>query len=281
LVLPFSGISGNLVDENLRIKDYSPNSIYRISFEYQAPRGGSFFVAEGKTGETAETQLSPTGDEFRNFERFFKSSSDVQEAAVHLSMSVSEEKNLRIERIYQPELMLRMDAENADGERRARITPKITFVKINPTKYRVKIEGAVDPYTLVFSESFHEGWKAYINKTQYSELKTQNYGEIVESYFDGEIKEGTHKNIFLDRTTFETWSEKPLPKERHLLVNGYANSWYIKPEDAGGQENYELIIEFQPQRLFYIGLGISLATLLGCLGYLGIEKIKKINELKN
>jgi len=42
-----------------------------------------------------------------------------------------------------------------------------------------------------------------------------------------------------------------------------------------------LIIEFQPQRLFYIGLGISLATLLGCLGYLGIEKIKKINELKN
>jgi len=281
LTLPFSGVSENLIDENLKIQNYRPDAIYRISFDYKAPKGGSFFVAEGKNGETARTDLLSTGDKFRHFERFFKSSSDVAGASIHLSISVAEEKNLEVERIYQPELMLRMDAENADEERRARITPKITFVKINPTKYRVKIEGAVDPYTLVFSESFHEGWKAYINKTQYSELKTQNYGEIVESYFDGEIKEGTHKNIFLDRTTFETWSEKPLPKERHLLVNGYANSWYIKPEDAGGQENYELIIEFQPQRLFYIGLGISLATLLGCLGYLGIEKIKKINELKN
>jgi len=269
LVLPFSGISGNLVDENLRIKDYSPNSIYRISFEYQAPRGGSFFVAEGKTGETAETQLSPTGDEFRNFERFFKSSSDVQEAAVHLSMSVSEEKNLRIERIYQPELMLRMDAENADGERRARITPKITFVKINPTKYRVKIEGAVDPYTLVFSESFHQGWKAYINQYQISNIKYQkDYGEIVASYFEGEIKEGTHRNIFLDRNTFETWGKKPIAEERHYLVNGYANSWYITPEDAGGKQDYELIIEFAPQRLFYKGLFISGITLAGCLIYL-------------
>jgi len=102
LILPFSGISENLVDENLRIKDYSPNSIYRISFDYQAPRGGSFFVAEGKTGETAETQLSPTEDEFRHFEMYFKSSPEVQEAAILLSISVSEEKNLKIVGIVMP-----------------------------------------------------------------------------------------------------------------------------------------------------------------------------------
>jgi len=52
------------------------------------------------------------------------------------------------------------------------------------------------------------------------------------------------------------------------LVNGYANSWYITPEDAGGKQDYELIIEFAPQRLFYKGLFISGITLAGCLIYL-------------
>ncbi len=273
LTLPLSGISENLIGEDLRIKDYSPDSLYRISFDYKAPRGGSFFVAEGKTGETTKTQLSPTGDEFSHFEMFFKSSSDVQEAAIHLSISVAEEKNLRIERIYQPELMLRMNADNTE---KMRITPKITFVKINPTKYRVKVEGAKEPYTLVFSESFHQGWKVYINQTQNSNVKSQNYyGEEVVSYFNGEVKEGTHKNIFLNKATFETWGKKPIPEERHYLVNGYANSWYITPEDSEGAEDYDVIIEFQPQRLFYIGLFVSGITLIGCLGYLGITMLKR------
>jgi len=278
LVLPFSGISENLVDENLRIKDYSPNSIYRISFDYEAPKGGSFFVAEGKAGETAKTQLFSTGDEFRHFERFFQSSPDAQEAAVHLSISVSEEKNLRIERIYQPEVVLKNIQYSNFVRNQAPLisniqyqSPKITFVKINPTKYRVKIEGAKEPYTLVFSESFHRGWKAYKKDigNQILDIGEQKrYGEVVASYFDGEIKEGMHKNVFLDKNTFETWGKKPLSEDKHLMVNGYANSWYITPEDVGGKQDYELIIEFAPQRLFYKGLFISGITLAGCLIYL-------------
>jgi len=100
----------------------------------------------------------------------------------------------------------------------------------------------------------------------------------VASYFDGEIEEGVHKNIFLDRNTFETLGKKSLSEDKHLLVNGYANSWYITPEDVNGREDYELIIEFWPQRLFYIELGISLATLLSCLGYLGFSFVK--NKIK-
>ena len=92
------------------------------------------------------------------------------------------------------------------------------------------------------------------------------------SYFDGEIKEGTHRNTFLEKATFETWGKKPIADERHYLVNGYANSWYITPEDAGGKENYELIVEFWPQRLFYVGLGISLITLMGSLIVLIVKR---------
>ena len=41
-------------------------------------------------------------------------------------------------------------------------------------------------------------------------------------------------------------------------------------------ENYEIIIEFWPQRLFYIGLFISAVALIGCLGFLGISHIKRL-----
>ena len=141
--------------------------------------------------------------------------------------------------------------------------PKITFARINPTKYIIKVEEASKPYILVFSESFHIGWKAYININGTFKNK-----EIVSSYFNGEIKEGTYKNIFFDKNTFETWGKKPIAENRHFIANRYANSWYIVPEDADGRENYEIIIEFWPQRLFYIGLTISAFTFLGCLCYL-------------
>ena len=252
---------------------------------------------------------------------FFRSSSQAERGVVHLSISVAEEKNLEVRRIYQPEVMLRMDAENADrgadnADKNAdnadggRITPRITFVKINPTKYRVKVEGAKEPHTLVFSESFHPGWRLYADKADKDadnadrgadnadrDAENADYGEIVASYFDGEIKEGTHKNIFLDGNTFETWGKEPLPEDKHLLVNGYANSWYIEPsqicedaenadkdadnadrcaKNADGSYDMELIVEFAPQRLFYLGLFISGLTLIGCLGYLTISWITRI-----
>ena len=266
LVLPFSGISENLVDEDLRIRDYFPDSIYRISFDYKDPKGGSsFFIAEEDGKKVAETVLSSTGGKFRHFEKFFKSSSEVKRAIINLA--VPEEKNLKVERIYQPEIVLR--SINHQSSVINHQLPQITFVKINPTKYRIKVEGAKEPYTIIFSESFHQGWKAYINKTQ------NDYGETVASYFDGQVKEGTSKNIFLDSNIFETLDKKSISEEKHLLVNGYANSWYITTEDSEGSENYEIIIEFLPQRLFYIGLLISGLTLIGCLGILIYSYLRK------
>ncbi|PIV12691.1 MAG: hypothetical protein COS47_01205, partial [Candidatus Nealsonbacteria bacterium CG03_land_8_20_14_0_80_36_12] len=49
------------------------------------------------------------------------------------------------------------------------------------------------------------------------------------------------------------------------------------PADAGGQENYELIVEFEPQRLYYIGLFVSFGTLGACFVIMIISVIKKHN----
>ena len=42
----------------------------------------------------------------------------------------------------------------------------ITFQRINPTKYKVKIENATQPFFLVFSESYHKDWTVYIDGQQ-------------------------------------------------------------------------------------------------------------------
>ena len=41
--------------------------------------------------------------------------------------------------------------------------PQISFRKVNPTKYLIDVE-ATHPYFLIFSQSYHPGWQAYIGK---------------------------------------------------------------------------------------------------------------------
>lgn len=179
--------------------------------------------------------------------------------------------------------------------------PKLTFLKINPTGYQIKVEGASSPYFLVFSDSFHPGWQLYLkgninssdrkDKTKEAVRKLitsvgrklfnksflENKDNIVASYFNGEIQESKHQNLFLEPTTFDTWGEKPLVDERnHFVVNGYANSWYITPNDVSDTKDYELILEFKPQRMLYIGSLISLLTIIGCLVFFFLAAVRSI-----
>lgn len=66
---------------------------------------------------------------------------------------------------------------------------------------------------------------------------------------------------------------KGIGENNHFMVNGYANAWYL--EKAGDQE---LTIEYWPQRLFYLGWFISLATLLLLCLYAVIKFLKKGKE---
>lgn len=233
-------------------------------------------------------------------------------------------------------------------------TPTLEFKKINPTKYRVRLHGAQGTFPLVFSESFHDGWKAYVNqnatvKNQKNNLKAKSgayntldgnerdqaskdelreyiekgwvtelgdpnqksgiFGgagektiehkkwednkeklDYVEKYtidFISKNFHGTIQNDNLPRGKFwETWFRESLPEENHLMVNGYANSWVIDANDlcaqnkdfcvknADGTYDMELVLEFWPQRLFYVGAFVSGLTLVGCLGYLGLVGVR-------
>ena len=156
--------------------------------------------------------------------------------------------------------------------------PTIIFEKINPTKYRIIVKNAKDPYVLVFTENYSEYWKLYSNINN-SKLNKNGYNEEVISYFNGEVKECTSRTTFLEIDTFETWFKKSILEDRHLVANGYANSWYIESSNVGGKENYELIIEFWPQKFYFLAIIISGVTLISIIGYLLYSR-KKLIKIK-
>lgn len=57
--------------------------------------------------------------------------------------------------------------------------PKVIFQKINPTKYRVQVENVSQSFDLVFLESFHSGWKVFIDDSK------KTVGEKQHSLFGG------------------------------------------------------------------------------------------------
>src|SRR5258708_3670402 len=118
-----------------------------------------------------------------------------------------------------------------------KLPPNVVSTKINPTKYNVDVKNVKSPYYLVFSESFGTDWKAYIKTCTVS------------------------CNILHD------WTLIPIPEERHFMVDGFANGWYIVPSDSNMKTHYAVVIEYWPQRLLYIGIIISLFTLIILLTY--------------
>ncbi len=139
--------------------------------------------------------------------------------------------------------------------------PFITFKKINPTKYNVRIENATQPFYLVFSDSFHPQWKAYKD--------TDFACEEIEYYNNTNVKECRHEMSFTPKDVSYILKE-PLPEDNHFTANGFANSWYIDPKeiDKDGDGNFTVTLYFKPQSYFYLGLAISITTIILCILYL-------------
>jgi len=139
-------------------------------------------------------------------------------------------------------------------------------------------------------EFIENGWITNLGDLKEKEIKHKKWEngkeklDYIEKYkidFISKNFHGTIQNDNLPKGKFwETWFKKPVVSEdKHLMANGYANSWIVNPADIcegndkcvknpDGTYDFELVVEFWPQRLFYIGLGISGATLLSCVGYL-------------
>lgn len=289
----------NNIDEDtkgfmLDIPTLEEKKTYLISFDY---------LTEGDNFTIAFFDRIKTKDELRNitqnmyFEKILNSKSwkfhqsivttreDVNGAFLRLLAFENKQssklsmKNLSVTKIEYPQLILTSVKNNSRSENRA---PHITFTKINPTKYSVKVEGAKNPYALVFLESFNNNW-SLIDTSRDDESVTGSLlrfagflgknlvgifvkddlesTDIVKNYFNGEVKEANHKNIFMSPSTFETWGKRNIAQGTHSEAFGYANVWLINPEDMQERSEYTLIIEMKNQKRFYIFGFVSTITL--------------------
>ena len=100
----------------------------------------------------------------------------------------------------------------------------VSYQKINPTQYTLQVNSS-NPFYLVFSEAYDNGWVASINGKQIS-------------------------------------------AQEHFTANGFANCWYINKTGS-----YTITLEFTPQKLFYTGAVVSIATLIVFSIYLVKKKI--------
>ncbi len=76
--------------------------------------------------------------------------------------------------------------------------------------------------------------------------------------------------------------KSPIFDEQHIIVDEYANGWIVDAEsikrtfpknsyteNSDGSIDIQLTLYFKPQTYFYLGVIISILTVLGCVGYLG------------
>jgi len=93
------------------------------------------------------------------------------------------------------------------------------------------------------------------------------FKEINPAKFSVQIRKAKYPYFLVLSENFnEKWklylNKKPVSKDEHYIINGFANSWLI--EEKG---NYNLTVEYLPQRYMNFGVLISFATLFLSLAY--------------
>lgn len=104
-------------------------------------------------------------------------------------------------------------------------------------------------------------------------VNTDNYSiDFISKKFNGTIQNDNLKN----GSIFETWFKNPIKDTKHSIVNGYANKFTLDTkslcnnssdcmQNIDGSYDFEIVVEFWPQRLFYIGIFLSGLLIIICI----------------
>lgn len=131
----------------------------------------------------------------------------------------------------------------------------VAFAQENPAEYTVHLSNISAPVFVNFSEEFDPNWKVRVGSFAWDKVFAANYF---------------------------------LPEAFHSESNATLNSFYIDPNyirqnfpvsaykvNQDGSIDMDLTIYFKPQPYLYIGLIVSGAALLACLGYLTFSLFRK------
>jgi hypothetical protein len=121
----------------------------------------------------------------------------------------------------------------------------VTFKRYGPSRLVIDSFSIKEPMMLVFNETYHEGWKAY------NMAKPQRFYAGIASFMNVLTKRHVRGTI-----------------DRHDMVNGYANAFYLPEKGV-----YTILLEFEPQNSFDVGMLIALITAAGACGVYILMKI--------
>ncbi|MHB1703228.1 MAG: hypothetical protein ACYCS0_03280 [bacterium] len=177
--------------------------------------------------------------------------------------------------------------------------PSIEFKEINPSKYTVIVHNAKSNFPLIFNLMYLKGWNVYPqiypknaennyqNANSVSKSGNKNITFFGRKFISQNINGTIQNNNIPNGHILQTLFEKPLPSKYHFIANGYANSWWININDIkklgpqyykvnkNGTIDFKLIIDYWPQRLFYIGIIISATTVVVFGLYLIYDGVKR------
>lgn len=278
--------------------EVKPGKKYLLTFDYQSPNNSKSnfqlqFIGNDKT--YFKDYLYYDNTDWQKYKKFIYTPTSTNMMALYLYAASPDRRTNIINRYDNFSLVEIPDLSDAyylvSEPKEKLVEPReIGFEIVNPTKKLVHIKGATTSFFLGMSESYHPQWQAQFNN------------EKVNGFWNSWVP-------FVKPDRIED--------EYHYKLNDFLNAWFIDvpkycganlpstnlveglisaaPNQVGscvlnsdGTYDIEMVVEFFPQRWFYLGLLISGTTFLGCLGYLGYVgvqavriKIKKRYETKN
>jgi len=252
-------------------------SNYLLSFNYQSPNAkiASYYLGFNNEEKTViRNTINIADTKWNAYSKNIKVPNGATSVSLYIYAVSTDKKTNIINRYDNFKFIEIPDLENkyylvSDPQLNLKTPEKIDFELINPTKKIVHIKGATTPFFLAMSESYHDQWQL--------ELKNE-------------------KNTGFFGRWWPIAKPDRVRDEYHYKLNGFLNAWYVDTEElcqnnsacvknSDGSYDIEMVIEFWPQRWFYLGLIISGTTLFGCLGYLGYDfykrrKLKKVHPVK-
>ena len=108
--------------------------------------------------------------------------------------------------------------------------------------------------------------KAFISSTMDLNDVTVNYPNVNVKETDGGIIFTPSDISYLNRVS--------IGEQNHFMVNGFANAWYINPQQINnGTGSFSVTIYYLPQSYYYVGLSITAIIVVACVGYLFYDSI--------
>jgi hypothetical protein len=131
----------------------------------------------------------------------------------------------------------------------------VSSTQINSTEYTVHLTNVTSSVFVNFSDSFDPNWKVHVGPFAWNDVFGANY--FLPDAFHAE-SDATLNSFLIDPS--------------YIRQNLPAAVYKVNPD---GSIDVDLTLYFKPQSYFYVGLIVSGATLLACLGYLGWDFAKR------